>query len=426
MNEKDFERLYSGCEKALKRFIYFKSPCKSDGDDILQETLLSAFLSKESVNPDSFKAWIIKIATNKIKDFYRKRFRAKEIPLEHADAAEPFLYNRFGRTIADDFVLETLEELAPNDARILRLQFYEKLPQKEIADILNVPIGTVKSRLYTAKQNFKSTLSKLQGESSMKKLPEILPDYTIIKSDKPPLSVKCEETMGWFIIPRLGEKCSWAMYDSPSKKRSETYELEVLTRASVHGIEGVEIVAREYNGGQHEAKPENREVTRYFTAQLTDTHCRYLSESHVDESGVKQFYTFLDSDEFISNWGFGENNCGKETNQKARGAIKRDGNTVISTEKTMDITGRYTVKINKKTYDTVCIMDTESYESGMVTEQFVDKNGRTVLWRRFNRDDWQISLYKTPWSARLPNNDRLTVNNETFVHWYDCITDYIL
>ena len=51
---------------------------------------------------------------------------------------------------------------------------------------------------------------------------------------------------------------------------------------------------------------------------------------------------------------------------------------------------------------------------------------RTVLWRRFNRDDWAVSRYGKIWSEQLPDNARLNVNGEVYVHWYDCITDYIV
>ena len=48
-----------------------------------------------------------------------------------------------------------------------------------------------------------------------------------------------------------------------------------------------------------------------FVAQLTDTHCRILVESHYDGQ-TKRIYTFLDSDEFLPNWGFGEDNYGNK------------------------------------------------------------------------------------------------------------------
>ena len=92
----------------------------------------------------------------------------------------------------------------------------------------------------------------------------------------------------------------------------------------------------------------------------------------------------------------------------------------------LDIVGRYKVTIGGKTFDTVCVMDIETYNCGVVSEQFLDKNGKTVLWRRYNRDDWAIDHYKKKWSELLPQNDKIIVNGTTYVHWYDCITDYIL
>ena len=88
--------------------------------------------------------------------------------------------------------------------------------------------------------------------------------------------------------------------------------------------------------------------------------------------------------------------------------------------------GRYTITIGGKSYDTVCVMDIETYNCGIVSEQFLDQNGKTILWRRFNRDDWAIDRYKKKWSEQLPDNEQLIINGITYVHWYDCITEYIL
>ena len=57
----------------------------------------------------------------------------------------------------------------------------------------------------------------------------------------------------------------------------------------------------------------------------------------------------------------------------------------------------------------------------------MDRNGRTVLWRRFNKDDWAIDRFGGKlWSEKLPENEQITVNGETYVHWYDCISEYVL
>lgn len=92
----------------------------------------------------------------------------------------------------------------------------------------------------------------------------------------------------------------------------------------------------------------------------------------------------------------------------------------------LDIVGRYTITIGGKSYDTVCVMVIEAYNCGVVSEQFLDYNGKTILWRRYNRDDWAIDHYKKKWSDLLTDNEKLIVNGIAYVHWYDCITDYIL
>ena len=256
----------------------------------------------------------------------------------------------------------------------------------------------------------------------MKQLPDYLPEYPITASSEAPFCVKWEELMGWFLIPRLGERLSWGMYDIPSRKCSEICDMKVTGKAMVHGIEGVELTARETT---RSGKPEVTDRT--FVAQLTDTHCRYLATLRND-GDVRNYITFLDGDAFLPNWGFGENNCGNETNLAPKGDIHRSGSVVTCATKDflLDIVGRYTVTINGKSYDTVCVMDVETYNCGVVSEQFLDRNGRTILWRRFNRDDWAIDRYKKRWSELLPDNHQLTVNGLTYVHWYDCITDYIL
>lgn len=186
-------------------------------------------------------------------------------------------------------------------------------------------------------------------------------------------------------------------------------------------IKGVELTARE---AAYSDKVDV--INRTFVAQLTDTHCRYLATIRND-GDVRNYITFLDGDEFMLNWGFGEDNCGNETNLTPKSDIQRNGSVVTSIDKDflLDIVGRYTVTINGKSYDTVCVMDIETYNCGVVSEQYLDQNGRTILWRRFNRDNWAIDHYKKLWSEQLPANEQIIVNGTTYVHWYDCITDYI-
>jgi len=408
---------------ALQRYVHFRIHHKQDAEDILQEVCLSAAENFHTLrNPSAFRAWLVGIARNKCNTYYRKKAGEMNISLD-ALSESALCTGRLGIT-EQSIVRDTLEALGDQEKRVLYLYYFRNLSQEDIARRLSIPLGTVKSRLHYAREKFRNHYPcppKTEREEHMKHLPEFLPEYTIEASSAQPFTVKCEELMGFCLIPRLGEKIAWGDYDMPSRKRNEYTEAAVLGKTEIHGIEGVEIRAL-----QHDDRT-GTETERMFAAQLTDTHCRYLAESHW-ENGVRKCFTFLDGEIFMNNWGFGEDNCGFETCIRPRGVIHRQGRAITTTDdgELVDVTGRYTVTIGGKAYDTICVMDIGHFHHRIAIEQYLDQNGRTVLWRRFNRNDWAKNRYGRLWTELLPDNERLTINGEVFVHWYDCITDYIL
>ena len=244
-----FERLLEAERSSVERFVKFRIGCRADAEDVLQEVFFTAYQKFSQLKrPEAFKAWVISIARNKCSDYFRRKAACCEMPLDEL-AEQRLTDGRHGLAVVSA-VRETLSLLGDKDKQILYLYFWKELPQVEIAERLGIPVGTVKSRLYTAKQNFKHKypcyhIDESKGEISMSKLPELMPEYQIEVSTEPPFDVKWEELMGWFLVPRLGEKLSWGMYDMPSRKCSHIYDMEVLGRAKVHGIEGVELTARE-------------------------------------------------------------------------------------------------------------------------------------------------------------------------------------
>ena len=426
-----FEKLLSEVSSGVERFVRYRLPSQTDADDVLQEVYLSAYRNFPNLkNKGSFKPWIISIARNKCNDYFRAKAAQMEISIEELSQQE-LSTGRLGISVVHT-VRETLDRLGDKDKQILYLYFWKELPQTEIAKLLDIPVGTVKSRLFTAKQHFKNKYpyqtQKPKGDTTMQKLPEYIPNYTIERLDTEPFSVRWEELQGWLIVPRVGQKLTWGMYDFPERKRTEYTEMEVIGRAEVHGIEGVEVVAMQFDPADYYRTGALDRVERRFVAQLTDTHSRYLAETHM-EDGVRKCYTFLDGEAFLNNWGFGEDNCGNEVDLYPKGLLHREGSSVNGTipREVVDVVGRYRVTIAGKAYDTICVMDIECFNDAVASEQYVDQNGRTVLWRRFNRDDWAIDRFGgKPWSEKFPDNERITINDETYVHWYDCISDYIL
>ena len=55
-------------------------------------------------------------------------------------------------------------------------------------------------------------------------------------------------------------------------------------------------------------------------------------------------------------------------------------------------------------------------------EAYLEKNGRTVLFRRYNGRKWKLGGERRPWDEAFPEHRRLVIEGVTYVHWYDCLT----
>ena len=430
----NFEMQFQAHKTVVDRYVKFKIPSITDAEDLLQDIYFAAFQNYGSLkNKEVFKAWILSIARNKCNNWFRDKAKQLEIPVDELPEIA-VVYNNRGRDIVET-VRDSMGKLRDKDKQILYLYYWKQIPQSEIAKQLSVPIGTVKSRLHTAKANFKKVYPyhrhNQKGEEKMKYnnciFPEFMPEYRIEPSPEKPFDVKFEELMAWGIIPKLNEKAAFADYDYPDRRKSLHIELEVTRKAQVHGIEGVQIVAKEYANSTEWMENNKHTMERQFVAQLTDTHCRLLAECH-PEDDILKYSTFLDGDSFMNNWGFGEDNCGNETNLSPKSLITEINGVITSENKDflMDIVGRYNVSICGKIYDTVRLIYLEEYNGNIATETYIDKNGRTILWRRFNKNNWAFNRYGKLWTEMYPDNETITINDETNVHWCDSINDYVL
>ena len=153
-NVSEFEELISQERISIERFVRFKICVKEDADDILQNVYITAMQKFNQLkNKESFKAWIISIARNKCNDYFREKAKVLELPVEELLEIK-LMPGRQGFTEIQS-VQETLEKLGGKEKQILYLYFWKEMTQEEIAEKLGIPLGTVKSRLHTAKKKFK-------------------------------------------------------------------------------------------------------------------------------------------------------------------------------------------------------------------------------------------------------------------------------
>jgi RNA polymerase sigma-70 factor, ECF subfamily len=144
----------------------------TDAEDLVQETYLRAFKGFASFQEGTnLKAWLYRILTNSFINTYRKKQREPQIVEGPEDIDEWYLYDRLGgRNVEASAEAEVLDRIPDADvkAALETLPEYFRLPvlladvegfgYKEIADIMEVPIGTVMSRLHRGRKALERAL----------------------------------------------------------------------------------------------------------------------------------------------------------------------------------------------------------------------------------------------------------------------------
>jgi RNA polymerase sigma-70 factor, ECF subfamily len=144
----------------LQRFL----GSRAAAEDVFQETFLQIHLSGATFDPTRvFRPWLYTIAANKARDWYRKDKRRRGVSLQ-----TPIGENGDGELIdlfADDIhqpsqpitlkeesalVKKAVDALPPLHREIIVLAYFQRMNYQQIADILQIPLGTVKSRLHSA------------------------------------------------------------------------------------------------------------------------------------------------------------------------------------------------------------------------------------------------------------------------------------
>ncbi len=161
-----FAHLIGRYETKLRAYIGRKSNASpSDQDDILQNVFIKVYKNmKEFDQSLRFSSWIYRICYNEMIDWYRKKKREPSVSF---DADETILHSL---TSTDDTSSVALHEeqktllkkaLSALDKKyqdIIELRFYEEKSYEEIADILQIPPGTVAIHLNRAKKILKDLL----------------------------------------------------------------------------------------------------------------------------------------------------------------------------------------------------------------------------------------------------------------------------
>jgi len=159
--------------KELFNLCFRLTLSKQDAEDLYQATWLKAIRNANRYTDRAFRAWLFKICINQFRDNCRREKRrgqiiredyvsseAKDLLMEVADSKESAeVY--YEKQATRELLVAAINHLPEIHKVPLVLFYYQGLPYMEIAQIMQVPEGTVKSRISTAKKILKE---KLEGE----------------------------------------------------------------------------------------------------------------------------------------------------------------------------------------------------------------------------------------------------------------------
>lgn len=177
-----FEDLYHRYNRLVFSRFRIHGFDKEDARDLLQKTFLAAFSGWESFRGDaSFKTWLLAIADRKALATFRDQGRLKRqgdvfsidepypsedryvqahLQAENADDPEKELLT----AERSQLLHSALKQLPPQMRQIAILRFRNEFKYQEIADVLKISLGTVRSELYGARQRLKSLLAEAMDD----------------------------------------------------------------------------------------------------------------------------------------------------------------------------------------------------------------------------------------------------------------------
>ena len=170
----EFNTHFNKLTTLLNSFAYNLTKNSEDAADLYQETALRALSNKDKFRPGTnFKAWSFTIMKNIFINNYRKKMKRNTI----VDSTDNQFFINSGAVVENDaeanILMKELQRMISSLEDNLMIPFikhYEGFKYQEIAEELELPLGTVKSRIFFARKALKSMIKAQYGDIDMFKV----------------------------------------------------------------------------------------------------------------------------------------------------------------------------------------------------------------------------------------------------------------
>ncbi len=169
MSTIEFQNSMSKLESSLNAFAFNLTKNLEEAKDLYQETAIRAITNREKFSPGTnLKAWLFTIMKNIFINNYRKKSKASTI----IDTTNNLYYINSGKALIDNdagrnILMGELNGMIENLDASIRIPFkmhHEGYKYQEIADELELPLGTVKSRIFFARKELKKAIELQYGD----------------------------------------------------------------------------------------------------------------------------------------------------------------------------------------------------------------------------------------------------------------------
>lgn len=176
-DEKAFERLEMKYRKSVYYMLLKMVKRADDADDLTQEAFAKAFTSIEKFDSKfAFSTWLFRIATNNTIDFIRKK-RVQTVsidsPIEGDDGSRMrFDVKDYGldpnqamlKQQRKQYLAKAIDRLPEKYRTLVDLRYFQELSYEEVANTLQIPLGTVKAQLFRARELLSQELKAMKKQ----------------------------------------------------------------------------------------------------------------------------------------------------------------------------------------------------------------------------------------------------------------------
>lgn len=163
-NPRSFGPLYNRYYARILQFVYGRTTSKDDARDITQQVFMSALenIGKYKSTGVPYSAFLFRVALNELNRFYRRSKVRQAVNIDDeqvTDVMTEIGAENTGET--DAKLMKSLQQLNPEEMSLMQMRFFDKIPFKDLCEILEISETAAKARVYRLLERLKTIYTSL-------------------------------------------------------------------------------------------------------------------------------------------------------------------------------------------------------------------------------------------------------------------------